>query len=74
MIRISLRDTRQLYPFNEHARDIRVQNKPLWLHHRDALAPYVEGERQAEDFEELFSPLFQEKKGECSNGEALCLK
>jgi carbonic anhydrase/acetyltransferase-like protein (isoleucine patch superfamily) len=58
MIRISLKDHRYLYPFNEYARDIRVQNKPLWLHHSDVLAPYTKGERQADDFEDIFSPLF----------------
>lgn len=58
MIRISLRDRRYLYPFNDFARDLRIQNKPLWLHHSDVLAPYVQGERQADDFEELFSPIF----------------
>ncbi|MEJ2512267.1 MAG: hypothetical protein P8Y72_11795 [Anaerolineales bacterium] len=58
MIRISLRDRRYLYPFNDFARDLRIQNKPLWLHHSDVLAPYVQGERQADDFEELFSPVF----------------
>jgi carbonic anhydrase/acetyltransferase-like protein (isoleucine patch superfamily) len=58
MIRISLRDHRYLYPFNEYARDLRVQNKPLWLHHSDVLAPYTSGERQADDLEDIFSPLF----------------
>lgn len=58
MIRISLRDHRTLFPFNECARDLRIQNKPLWLHHRDILAPYVQGERQAEDFEAIFSSDF----------------
>ena len=58
MIRISLRDHRFLYPFNDYARDLRVQNKPLWLHHSDVLAPYVQGERQADEFEDIFSPMF----------------
>ncbi|MDH5505772.1 MAG: multidrug transporter [Anaerolineae bacterium] len=31
-------------PFNERARDLRIQNKPLWLHQRDVLAPYVKRE------------------------------
>ena len=58
MIRISLKDHRFLYPFNDYARDLRIQNKPLWLHHSDVLAPYVRGERQADDFEDIFSPVF----------------
>ena len=66
MIRISLRDHRYLYPFNDYARDLRVQNKPLWLHHSDVFAPYVQGERQADDFEELFSPLFFPENGDKS--------
>jgi carbonic anhydrase/acetyltransferase-like protein (isoleucine patch superfamily) len=28
-------------PFNEPARDLRVQNHPLWLHQRNVLAPYT---------------------------------
>ncbi len=58
MIRISIRDHRYLSPFNDYARDLRVQNKPLWLHHSDVLAPYVQGERQVESFEEIFAPYF----------------
>ncbi len=58
MIRISLRDHRYLYPFNDYARDLRIQNKPLWLHHSDVLTPYVTGERQTDDFEDIFSPAF----------------
>lgn len=28
-------------PFNEPARDLRIQNHPLWLHQRNVLAPYT---------------------------------
>jgi len=64
MIRISLKDHRSLYPFNEYARDLRIQNKPLWLHHSDVLAPYTRGERQADDFEDIFSPVFFPEDGD----------
>lgn len=33
-----------IHPFNEPARDLRIQNKPLWLYQRDVLAPYISHE------------------------------
>ncbi len=44
MLKIILHDDRHIAPFNEPARDLRIQNKPLWLAQRDALTPYVERE------------------------------
>lgn len=44
MIKIILHDPRSIHPFNERARDLRVQNKPLWLVQRDVLAPYTHRE------------------------------
>lgn len=44
MLKIILQDTRQIRPFNERARDLRLQNKPLWLAQRDVLAPYTDRE------------------------------
>ncbi len=44
MLKIILQTPRYITPFNEPARDLRIQNKPLWLHQRDLLAPYVHGE------------------------------
>lgn len=44
MYKIILQDLRFIPPFNERARDLRVQNKPLWLLQRDVLAPYVDHE------------------------------
>jgi len=41
MLKIILHDERQIAPFNEPARDLRIQNKPLWLAQRDVLTPYV---------------------------------
>jgi UDP-N-acetylglucosamine diphosphorylase / glucose-1-phosphate thymidylyltransferase / UDP-N-acetylgalactosamine diphosphorylase / glucosamine-1-phosphate N-acetyltransferase / galactosamine-1-phosphate N-acetyltransferase len=46
MRRIILNDTKFISPFNEPARDLRVQNKPLWLWQRDLLAPYILEERE----------------------------
>lgn len=44
MLKIILNTTRQIHPFNEPARDLRVLNKPLWLHQRDTLASYTQRE------------------------------
>lgn len=44
MLKIILQDPRFLSPFNERARDIRIQNKPLWLIQRDILAPFTDQE------------------------------
>ena len=46
MRRIILTDSTQIPPFNEPARDLRVQNKPLWLWQRDLLTPYTNEERE----------------------------
>ncbi len=40
MRKVIVRDTRQIAPFNERARDLRVMNKPLWLWQRDVLTHY----------------------------------
>lgn len=44
MLKIILQDLRHIYPFNERARDLRIQNKPLWLVQRDVLAPHTHRE------------------------------
>ncbi|MEW6093203.1 MAG: multidrug transporter [Chloroflexota bacterium] len=41
MLKVILQAPRHIPPFNEPARDLRIQNKPLWLNQRDLLAPYV---------------------------------
>ncbi len=41
MFKIILENKRSISPFNEVARDLRIQNKPLWLYQRDVLAPYI---------------------------------
>ncbi len=53
MRKIILRDERHVPPFNEEARDLRVQNKPLWLHQRDNLARYVDQELEATSLLEI---------------------
>lgn len=49
MLKIILQDSRQIHPFNERARDLRLQNKPLWLIQRDVLAPYSNRELELPD-------------------------
>jgi len=44
MRKIILKAPKLIHPFNEPARDLRIQNKPLWLIHRDVLAPYTDHE------------------------------
>ena len=41
MLKIILKNEHFVEPFNEPARDLRIQNKPLWLAQRDVLAPYT---------------------------------
>ncbi|MBE7534424.1 MAG: multidrug transporter [Anaerolineales bacterium] len=41
MLKIILNEEKPIAPFNEFARDLRIQNRPLWLHQRDVLAPYI---------------------------------
>ena len=44
MLKVILQEPRHISPFNEAARDLRIQNKPLWLNQRDLLALYVDSE------------------------------
>lgn len=44
MLKIILPSQRMIAPFNEKARDLRIQNKPLWLAQRDTLATYTSHE------------------------------
>ena len=41
MLKIILHSPRHIAPFNEAARDLRIQNAPLWLSQRNLLAPYI---------------------------------
>ena len=58
MQKIILPAPKNIHPFNEPARDLRIQNKPLWLIHRDVLAPYAQRERELLPDEPL--PNFKE--------------
>ncbi|MBM4422581.1 MAG: multidrug transporter [Chloroflexi bacterium] len=48
MRKVILQNKNFISPFNEPARDLRIQNKPLWLHQRDLLAPYTTEEREVD--------------------------
>lgn len=41
MLKVILPAPHLITPFNEPARDLRIQNQPLWLHQRNVLAPYT---------------------------------
>lgn len=41
MFKVILNAPHPITPFNEPARDLRIQNTPLWLHQRNVLAPYT---------------------------------
>ena len=41
MLKVILNAPQPITPFNEPARDLRIQNTPLWLHQRNVLAPYT---------------------------------
>jgi carbonic anhydrase/acetyltransferase-like protein (isoleucine patch superfamily) len=58
MQKIILQAPRFIPPFNEPARDLRIQNKPLWLNQRDLLAPYISSELELKPGEHL--PLSHE--------------
>lgn len=46
MIKVILNTPNPTMPFCEPARDLRLQNVPLWLHQRNVLAPYVTRETE----------------------------
>ena len=58
MLKIILIAPHIIKPFNERARDLRIQNQPLWLYQRNVLAPYVTSERELEPGKRL--PLVRE--------------
>jgi len=60
MLKIILQEPKLIHPFNEAARDLRLQNKPLWLHQRDVLTPYVSHEVEIEPNKSL-----PDSKDEC---------
>lgn len=46
MLKIILHAPNPIMPFCEAARELRIQNTPLWLHQRNLLAPYVTREME----------------------------
>ena len=53
MLKIILHAPNHITPFCEPARDLRIQNSPLWLHQRNLLAPYVTRELELKPGERL---------------------
>ncbi len=53
MRKIILTAPKLIHPFNEPARDLRIQNKPLWLIQRDVLAPFIDQEHEVDHIEHL---------------------
>jgi carbonic anhydrase/acetyltransferase-like protein (isoleucine patch superfamily) len=53
MLKVILTAPKPIPPFCEPARDLRVQNSPLWLHQRNVLAPYVTRETEVGPGERL---------------------
>jgi len=53
MLKIILHAQNQVMPFCEPARELRIQNRPLWLHQRNALAPWVTHEMELKQGERL---------------------
>jgi carbonic anhydrase/acetyltransferase-like protein (isoleucine patch superfamily) len=58
MLKIIIQDPTKIRPFNEPARELRILNKPLWLHQRDLLRPYC----TEEDEYELDEPIVETDK------------
>jgi carbonic anhydrase/acetyltransferase-like protein (isoleucine patch superfamily) len=46
MLIVKLQHNHLITPFNERARDLRIQNRPLWLHQRNVLVPYTTREQE----------------------------
>lgn len=53
MLKIILHAPNPIMPFCEPARELRIQNSPLWLHQRNLLAPYVTREMELKQGERL---------------------
>jgi carbonic anhydrase/acetyltransferase-like protein (isoleucine patch superfamily) len=53
MRKVIVRNRRKIPPFNEPARDLRVLNKPLWLHQRDLLEPYCDSEFEVDAHDQI---------------------
>jgi len=60
MRKVIIRDKRKIPPFNEPARELRVLNKPLWLHQKDTLEPYCDSEIEVDFFEQIPDDGYEE--------------
>ena len=59
MLKVILQTPYLITPFNERARDLRIQNHPLWLHQRNVLTPYTTREQELKPGEHL--PLVRDE-------------
>lgn len=53
MLKIILHAPNHISPFCEPARELRIQNSPLWLHQRNLFAPYVTREMELKQGERM---------------------
>ncbi|MBV6392573.1 MAG: Bifunctional protein GlmU [Anaerolineales bacterium] len=53
MLKVILNAPNHVMPFCEPARELRIQNSPLWLHQRNLLAPYVTREMELKQGERV---------------------
>jgi acetyltransferase-like isoleucine patch superfamily enzyme len=60
MRKVIVRDKRKIPPFNEPARELRVLNKPLWLHQKDILDPFCDSEVEVDFIEQIPDAEHQE--------------
>src|SRR5574342_438579 len=59
MLKVILNAPHPITPFNEPARDLRIQNHPLWLHQSNVLAPYTTRELELKPAQRI--PLDREE-------------
>ena len=60
MRKVIVRDKRKIPPFNEPARELRVLNKPLWLHQKDILDPYCDSEIEVDFLDQIPDAEYEE--------------
>ena len=53
MRKVIILDEMLIPPFNEAARELRVLNKPLWLHQRDVLARHCAQDLEVKSLDEI---------------------
>ncbi len=53
MRKVIVRDGREIPPFNEPARELRVLNKPLWLHQKDILDRHCDSEVEVDSIRQI---------------------